>query len=93
MALAFLGLAAIVALGVAGAAWMMARSPQAAPFPPELLYGVATLALLVLLGWGVWRNHTRDRRNDPITEAATRELYRHPERYDETREALKRRLR
>lgn len=50
----------------------------------ELLYFIGALVLLAAIGYGVYRDKTRDKRKDVITEAATREQYRHPERYQET---------
>ncbi len=53
----------------------------------ELLYFIGALVLLAALGFGVYRDKTRDRRKDAITEAATREQYRHPERYQRTQKS------
>lgn len=50
----------------------------------ELLYFIGALVLLAAIGYGVYRDKTRDKRKDVITEAATREQYRHPERYQAT---------
>jgi hypothetical protein len=48
---------------------------------PEVLYGVGTFALLVVLAWGVWQYNHRNRANDRVTERATRDLYEHPRSY------------
>ena len=50
----------------------------------ELLYFIGAIVLLAAIGYGVYRDKTRDRRKDAITEAATREQYEHPERYRRT---------
>ncbi len=50
------------------------------------------LLLVVLAAVAVW-TWRRNKRNDRVTEKATRELYDHPERYDEEREALNREVR
>lgn len=49
---------------------------------PELLYGVGTFVLGVVIAWGILRNKYRNRTNDAVTDAATREEYRHPDTYD-----------
>ena len=59
----------------------------------ELLYGVGALALLAVIVWGYVQYKSRNRANDPITEAATREEYDHPDTYREAPEALKREIR
>lgn len=51
---------------------------------PEILYGLGAVILLIGIGYGVLRDKTRDKSKDPITEAATREEYQHPERYQRT---------
>ncbi|MBA4000644.1 hypothetical protein [Brevundimonas sp.] len=48
----------------------------------ELVYPLGALALGVVLAVMLWRNHKRNKRVDPVTEAATREQYDHPDRYD-----------
>jgi hypothetical protein len=47
----------------------------------ELLFFISALVLLAAIGYGVYRDKTRDTRKDELTEAATREQYRNPERY------------
>jgi hypothetical protein len=51
-------------------------------FTPEVFYGLGALALLAVLVWGIIQYKRRNRANDPITEAATRAEYSHPETYD-----------
>ncbi len=50
----------------------------------ELFYFIGALVLLAAIGYGVYRDKTRDKRKDALTEAATREQYRDPERYKRT---------
>ncbi len=50
----------------------------------ELVFFIGALVLLAAIGYGLYRDKTRDKRKDAITEAATREQYRHPERYQRT---------
>jgi hypothetical protein len=52
----------------------------------ELLYFIGALVLLAVIGYGVYRDKTRDKRKDAITEAATREQYEHPDRYQRTQQ-------
>lgn len=55
----------------------------------ELIFPLGALALAVTLAVMLWRNHNRNKAVDPITEAATREEYDHPDRYDRvTRDRL-----
>ena len=61
-------------------------------FAWEIGFGLGALLLLGGLIWGMTQYKTRNRANDRITEAATREEYRHPETYSQTREALKRQV-
>ena len=56
---------------------------------PEILYGLGALVLLAVLVWGVTQYKTRNKANDPITEAATREEYDHPDRYAREQERFK----
>jgi hypothetical protein len=49
---------------------------------PELLFGVGVLILGVAIAWALVRNKYRNRANDAITDAATREQYTHPNSYD-----------
>ncbi|MEH6663500.1 MAG: hypothetical protein V7678_01505 [Brevundimonas sp.] len=48
----------------------------------ELVFPLGVLALGAVLAVMLWRNHTRNKHVDPVTEAATREEYDHPDRYD-----------
>lgn len=52
----------------------------------ELFYIIGALLLLAGIGYAMYRDKTRDKRKDAITEAATKEQYEHPERYEETQE-------
>ena len=57
-------------------------------------FGLGTLVLLVAIAWGVWQYNRRGRANEPITERATRELYRNPDRYaDRGEDELRSKLR
>ena len=56
---------------------------------PEILYGLGALVLLAVLVWGITQYKTRNKANDPLTEAATREEYDHPETYDREQERFK----
>ena len=49
----------------------------------EILYPIGTVILAGGLAYGMWKYHTRNKANDPITEQATREQYEHPKSYDE----------
>ena len=54
----------------------------------ESLWHLGWVVLGAVLAWGLWRYHTRNKRNDPVTEEATRELYDHPDTYEERRDEL-----
>ena len=56
----------------------------------EFFYFIGAIVLLVAIGYGVYRDKTRNKRKDPITEAATREEYEHPERYERTQKQYER---
>ena len=56
----------------------------------EILYGIGTLLLLGGLVYGVYQWSHRNKANEAITEAATREEYKHPERYEHTRKDYER---
>ncbi|RAK65346.1 hypothetical protein [Phenylobacterium kunshanense] len=60
---------------------------------PEVLWGVGALVLLAVMVWAATQYHRRNKANDPLTEAATREEYSHPDTYPETRERLKEHIR
>lgn len=51
---------------------------------PEFVYVLGAGILLLALGLAVFSEKTRNRSKDGLTEAATREQYRHPERYERT---------
>jgi hypothetical protein len=56
---------------------------------PEILYGLGALVLLAALVWGITQYKTRNKANDALTEAATREEYDHPESYGRDQERFK----
>ena len=58
-------------------------------FTPEVFYGIGAAVLLLALGWGLVQNKRRNRRNDPITEAATRAEYSNPETYGDAEKRFK----
>ncbi|MFT4956441.1 MAG: hypothetical protein ACI8U3_002848 [Brevundimonas sp.] len=49
----------------------------------ELVFPLGALALGVVLAVMLWRNKHRNKRVDPVTQAATREEYDYPDRYDD----------
>ena len=53
---------------------------------PEIFYFIGAIVLLAAIGYGVYRDKTRNKRIDPITEAATKEEYEHPQRYRRTQD-------
>ncbi|HEY0650153.1 hypothetical protein [Phenylobacterium sp.] len=61
--------------------------------PLELLYGLGALVLLAALVWGIVQYKTRNKANDPLTEAATREEYDHPETYEQKQDEFKEQVR
>lgn len=56
----------------------------------EIAYGAGAAVLLAAMVWGVLRDKSRNKRNDALTEAATREQYEHPERYQQTQKEFER---
>ncbi|MBC7769216.1 MAG: hypothetical protein H7124_10555 [Phycisphaerales bacterium] len=50
----------------------------------ELFYVIGAVLLALAIGYGVWRDKRRDKTKDALTEAATKEQYEHPERYQRT---------
>ncbi len=59
----------------------------------ESLWHVGWVILGAAIAYGLYRYHTRNKRNDPVTEEATRALYDNPETYDERREELNKEIR
>ncbi|MDZ4690260.1 hypothetical protein [Terricaulis sp.] len=57
---------------------------------PELIYGVGALVLGLGIAYAGWRYATRDKSKDAITEAATREMKEHPDRYEHNRKDFER---
>ena len=55
-------------------------------------YGLGTLILALGFVWGIMSYQRRNRANEPVTDAATRTLYKNPDGYDEQahREKLQR---
>ena len=62
-------------------------------FTPEIFYGLGALLLFAALAWAVLRVRGRNKANDPITEAATRDEYDHPDRYKRDQEEFRREVR
>jgi hypothetical protein len=62
-------------------------------FTPEVFYGLGALALAAALVWGLTQYRRRNRANDPITEAATRDEYDHPDTSEKREEAFRSRTR
>jgi len=56
--------------------------------PLESLWHLGIVALGLAIAAAILYNARRNRRNDRIAEKATKELYEHPERYDETKREL-----
>lgn len=52
----------------------------------ELAYISGGVILGIAIAYGYIQYKTRNRRNDPVTEAATRSLYDHPETYEKRAE-------
>jgi hypothetical protein len=61
--------------------------------PLELLYGLGALLLFGALIYGFTQYKRRNRANDAITEAATREEYSHPDAYDGEEEDFRQQIR
>jgi hypothetical protein len=57
-------------------------------FPPEVLWGVGALLLLIALIYGMIQYQTRNRANDPISEKGAKAQYDDPDVYPEIQEAL-----
>jgi hypothetical protein len=56
---------------------------------PEILYGLGALALLAALVWGFIQYKTRNKANDGLTEAATRDEYDRPATYQRDEQAFR----
>lgn len=62
--------------------------------PLEWAFGIGAFLLGLVLAWAMWTNAHRNRRNDALTEEATREEYDDPDAYaDHDRERLKHKVR
>ena len=59
----------------------------------EVVYSVGALVLLGAIIWGVTQNTRRNRANDAVTEAATRESYKDPEGYKTERKDFEKQVR
>ena len=60
--------------------------------PLESLWHLGIVALGVAIAPAVIYNARRSRRNERIAETATKELYEHPERYDQTKRELEKQV-
>ena len=60
--------------------------------PWEIVYSVGALVLLAAIVWGVTQNTRRNRANDAVTEAATRESYKDPEGYKADRKDFEKQI-
>ncbi|MGE0742583.1 MAG: hypothetical protein AB7O98_14680 [Hyphomonadaceae bacterium] len=54
----------------------------------EAFYIIGAFVLAAAIGFGVYRDRTRDRSNDALTAAAAKEQYEHPETYQQTQKAF-----
>ncbi len=55
----------------------------------EFLYVIGILLVGAAIALGIRRSSTRNKANDAVSEAATRELYKDPDKYEEsTRDKL-----
>ena len=61
--------------------------------PLELLYGLGALVLLIALVWGITQYKSRNRANDAVTEAATRDEYDHPDTYEKDEDEFRKQVR
>jgi hypothetical protein len=60
---------------------------------PEILFGFGALLLFGVLAWAVIANKRRNRANDAITDAATRDMHEHPDTYQARRGKFEKQLR
>jgi hypothetical protein len=58
-------------------------------FQPEVLFGVGIVVLFLGLLWGFVQYKTRNKANDPLTDAATKAEYDDPHNYDVAEAELK----
>lgn len=49
----------------------------------EIVYPIGAVLLLLGIAWAVWRNSRRSPREKAISEAAAREMQKHPESYEQ----------
>lgn len=61
--------------------------------PLELIYGLCIVALAVGIAYAMRQYRTRNRANDAVGQAATREQYKHPERYEQEEKRFKEKVR
>jgi hypothetical protein len=61
-------------------------------FPWEAWFGIASAVLLIALAYAAYQTSTRNRGNDPVSDAATRELYEQPDTYPEPRRELRKQI-
>ena len=62
------------------------------PLFKEIIFIGGAVLLAIGLIWAIIYYRRRNRANDPITEKATHEMYKHPETYPEKREELKKKI-
>ena len=48
----------------------------------EALYVIGLLILVAGFAYGIWQSRTKNKTNKGITQAATKEMYTHPDRYE-----------
>lgn len=61
--------------------------------PLELIYGLCVVALAIGIAYAMRQYRTRNRANDAVGQAATREEYRHPERYERSQKGFREKAR
>jgi hypothetical protein len=68
-----------------GINWALRAVPPSTPATQEIVMQLGTVAAIgvILLGlalaWGLYQNHRRNRRMDPVTDQATKALYDRPD--------------
>ncbi|OYW93744.1 MAG: hypothetical protein B7Z13_06440 [Caulobacterales bacterium 32-67-6] len=55
----------------------------------EVMFPIGAALLGLAIAYGLFRYSRRDRRNDSLSEQATREVYQHPERANRTADDLR----